>query len=192
MLGAARMVGTAVPNAAPVLSISSYSQESVNLSWTYSAAPDSYKVYKDSSLYTTTASTSQTVSGLKPNTSYSFYVVPVFGTTNGTASNVKTQQTANVNISLSVSAIGSTTCSLTWSVDNTTAYTYLNLMWLPGNDVSGGWRQYSNESPSSSGISIVGLLPSTQYWFYLQASDSSTATGDVYGTSTTVTFTTNS
>ncbi|WP_412850910.1 endonuclease [Chryseobacterium sp. PMSZPI] len=69
---------TQAPTAATGLNITGKTSNSISLSWT--AATDnvgvtSYAVYMNGTLNTTVSSTSATISGLNPSTTYNFYVV---------------------------------------------------------------------------------------------------------------------
>lgn len=69
---------TQAPTAATGLNVSGTTSSSISLAWnasTDNVGVTAYNVYMNGSLQTTTSSTSTTISGLTPSTTYSFYVV---------------------------------------------------------------------------------------------------------------------
>jgi len=69
---------TQAPTAATGLNVSGKTSNSISLAWnasTDNVGVTAYNVYMDGNLATTVSSTSTTISGLTPSTTYSFYVV---------------------------------------------------------------------------------------------------------------------
>jgi endonuclease I/chitodextrinase len=69
---------TQAPTAATGLNVSGKTSSSISLAWnasTDNVGVTAYNVYMDGNLATTVSSTSTTISGLTPSTTYSFYVV---------------------------------------------------------------------------------------------------------------------
>ena len=69
---------TQAPTAATGLNVSGKTSSSISLAWnasTDNVGVTAYNVYMDGNLKTTVSSTSTTISGLTPSTTYSFYVV---------------------------------------------------------------------------------------------------------------------
>ncbi len=94
------------PPGAPVLSVSSYDDTTITLSWTTpSGSPTSYNIYKGGVLYANVAASPSVVSGLSANTTYALTVTGVNGTGEGPVSNTATQKTAKV-VTQTISATG--------------------------------------------------------------------------------------
>lgn len=121
---------TQAPTAATGLTVSGKTSNSIALSWnasTDNVGVSSYNVYMDGTLKTTVNSTSTTISGLAPSTTYSFYVVAqdaagnssansatVSGTTNAGGGTTPSTGCANENFE-SIPAASSTYSTKTWS-----------------------------------------------------------------------------
>jgi len=120
---------TQAPTAATGLNVSGTTSSSISLAWnasTDNVGVTAYNVYMNGSLQTTTSSTSTTISGLTPSTTYSFYVVakdaagnsssnssPVSGTTNSGGTTPGTN-CANESFE-TIPAASSTYTTRTWS-----------------------------------------------------------------------------
>ncbi len=122
---------TQAPTAATNLAVSAKTSSSISLTWnasTDNVGVSAYNVYMNGNLQTTVNSTSATISGLNPSTTYSFYVVAkdaagnlssnsstVAGTTNtGTTNPIPSTDCANENFE-SIPAASSTYSTRTWS-----------------------------------------------------------------------------
>ncbi|MBP2616368.1 endonuclease [Chryseobacterium jejuense] len=122
---------TQAPTAATSLAVSAKTSNSISLTWnaaTDNVGVSAYNVYMNGSLQTTVSSTSTTISGLTPSTTYSFYVVAkdaagnsssnsstVSGTTNaGTTNPNPSTDCVNENFE-SIPAASSTYSAKTWS-----------------------------------------------------------------------------
>lgn len=121
---------TQAPTVATGLTVSGKTSNSIALSWnasTDNVGVSSYNVYMDGTLKTTVNSTSTTISGLAPSTTYSFYVVAqdaagnssansatVSGTTNAGGGTTPSTGCANENFE-SIPAASSTYSTKTWS-----------------------------------------------------------------------------
>lgn len=120
---------TQAPTAATGLNVSGTTSSSISLAWnasTDNVGVTAYNVYMNGSLQTTTSSTSTTISGLTPSTTYNFYVVAkdaagnyssnsstVSGTTNSGGTNPGTN-CANESFE-TIPAASSTYTTRTWS-----------------------------------------------------------------------------
>lgn len=120
---------TQAPTAATGLNVSGTTSSSISLAWnasTDNVGVTAYNVYMNGNLQTTTSSTSTTISGLTPSTTYSFYVVAkdaagnsssnsstVSGTTNSGGTNPGTN-CANESFE-TIPAASSTYTTRTWS-----------------------------------------------------------------------------
>lgn len=120
---------TQAPTAATNLNVSGKTANSISLAWnasTDNVGVTSYTVYMNGSVKATVSSTSTTISGLNPSTTYSFYVVAkdaagnsssnsstVSGTTNAGSSTPSTG-CANENFE-AIPAASATYASRTWS-----------------------------------------------------------------------------
>jgi endonuclease I/chitodextrinase len=72
------VVDTQAPTAPTNLATNNPTANSISLSWTASTdniGVTGYEIYKDGNLYTTVTSTTATVSGLNPSTTYNFYII---------------------------------------------------------------------------------------------------------------------
>ncbi len=122
---------TQAPTAATNLAVSAKTSSSISLTWnasTDNVGVSAYNVYMNGNLQTTVNSTSATISGLNPSTTYSFYVVAkdaagnlssnsstVAGTTNtGTTNPSPSTDCTNENFE-SIPAASSTYSTRTWS-----------------------------------------------------------------------------
>ncbi|MEG0927097.1 endonuclease [Chryseobacterium sp.] len=121
---------TQAPTTATGLNVSGKTANSISLAWnasTDNVGVTSYTVYMNGSLKTTVSSTSATISGLNPSTTYNFYVVAkdaagnsssnsstVSGTTNAGGPTIPTTDCVNENFE-TIPAASSTYTSKTWS-----------------------------------------------------------------------------
>lgn len=122
---------TQAPTAATGLTVSAKTSNSISLAWnasTDNVGVTAYNIYMNGSLQATVNSTSATISGLNPSTTYTFYVVAkdaagnsssnssaVSGTTNaGTTNPNPSTGCANENFE-SIPAASSTYSTKTWS-----------------------------------------------------------------------------
>ncbi len=125
---------TQAPTAATNLNISGKTSNSISLAWnasTDNVGVTAYNIYMNGSLKTTVSSTSTTVSGLSPSTTYSFYVVAKDAAGNSSPNSSTVSGTTNA---------GSTTPS--------TGCTNENFETIPAANAS-----YSTRTWSSGGIS---------------------------------------
>jgi endonuclease I/chitodextrinase len=120
---------TQAPTAATGLNVSGKTSSSISLAWnasTDNVGVTAYNVYMDGNLKTTVSSTSTTISGLAPSTSYSFYVVAkdAAGNSSSNSSTVSgTTDAGNTNPGTScanesfetIPAASSTYSTKTWS-----------------------------------------------------------------------------
>lgn len=89
---------TQAPTAVTGLNVSGKTSSSISLAWnasTDNVGVASYSVYMNGSLKTTVSSTSATVSGLNPSTSYSFYVVAKDAAGNSSSNSSTVSDTTN-------------------------------------------------------------------------------------------------
>lgn len=121
---------TQAPTAATALTVSGKTSNSISLAWnasTDNVGVSSYDVYMNGSLKTNANSTSTTVTGLNPSTTYSFYIVAkdaagnsssnsatVSGTTDAGGTTTPSTGCANENFE-SISAASSTYSTKTWT-----------------------------------------------------------------------------
>lgn len=121
---------TQAPTAATGLNISGTTSSSISLTWnasTDNVGVSSYAVYMNGSLKTTVSSTSATITGLTPSTTYSFYVVAkdaagnsssnssaISGTTNAGTTN-PTTDCVNENFENIPTGTSSSYSTRTWS-----------------------------------------------------------------------------
>ncbi|WP_082420557.1 glycosyl hydrolase family 18 protein [Paenibacillus sp. A3] len=182
---------TTPPTAPTSVSASNVTSTSVTLTWTASTdnvGVTGYDVYQGSTLVGSVATTSYTVSGLTPSTSYTFTVKAkdaagnvsaasnaVTVKTNGT-SNDTTPPTAPTGVSASNVTSSSVTLAWTASTDN---------VGVTGYDVYQGGTLVGSVATTS--YTVTGLTASTSYTFTVKAKD---AAGNVSAASNAVTVTT--
>lgn len=93
---------TQAPTTVTGLTISSKASNSISLSWnasTDNVGVSSYAVYMNGSLNTTVSSTSATIAGLNPSTTYSFYVVAKDAAGNSSTNSSTVSGTTNAGTS---------------------------------------------------------------------------------------------
>ena len=164
---------TAKPTTPTALSAGAVTVSSLTLSWkasTDSLGITSYTVYKGSAVAGTSKTTSLAISGLSPNTSYTFTVVATDAAKNLSAasaplvvSTLKDTQppSAPANLKAVISTLG-TAVTLTWSaaVDNVGVT---------------GYKVFENSNlvgtVTTTGVVVNSLLPSTSYSFAVKATD---------------------
>lgn len=121
---------TQAPTTATGLNVSGKTANSISLAWnasTDNVGVTGYTVYMDGNVKTTVSSTSATISGLNPSTTYNFYVVAkdaagnsssnsstVSGTTNSGGTTIPTTDCVNENFE-TIPAASTTYTSKTWS-----------------------------------------------------------------------------
>jgi chitodextrinase len=187
---------TVAPTAATNLAVTGTTSSTVSLSW-FAASDDvavtNYDIYMNGVLKTSVSSSNltATITGLTPETLYSFYVVakdaapnssPASNTVNGTTTIfIPDTETPTAPTNLAVTGSSSSTVSLSWtaSTDNigVTSYdVYVN----------------STFKSSVSGTTAIvnGLTPVTMYSFYVVAKDAATnsslQSNSVNGTTTVI------
>jgi chitinase len=165
-----------MPNAPTGLSVTARTTKTVSLQWTAAVATDfpiaSYDVYAGTTLSTSVTGTSATVSGLTPNTAYSFTV-----RAKDTRGNVSSASAA-VSATTLNPANDTTPPSVPGSLKNTAkSSTTVSLAWNASSDANGiaGYDVFANGSLKTSvtGLSTVvsGLAPLTPYTFTVKARD---------------------
>ncbi|HXI85500.1 MAG TPA: fibronectin type III domain-containing protein, partial [Verrucomicrobiae bacterium] len=185
---------TTAPSVPTGLTGSAVSSTQINLSW--SASTDTggsglagYKIYKNGVLLTTTASTSYSVTGLSPSTTYSFTVAAY-----DNAGNISPQSTT---VSATTPAAADTTAPTvpTGLTGSAVSSSQVNLGWSASTDTGGsglaGYKIYKNgvllTTTASTSYSATGLSPSTTYTFTVAAYDNA---GNTSAQSTGVSVTT--
>ncbi|WP_445013540.1 glycosyl hydrolase family 18 protein [Paenibacillus oleatilyticus] len=183
---------TQPPTAPANLSVSGKTSTTVSLSWgasTDNVGVTGYDVYQGGALVGNAATTSYTVSGLTPSTSYTFTVKAKDAAGNvSAASNAVTVTTdgaptdttpPTAPTGVSASNVTSTSVTLTWtaSTDN---------VGVTGYDVYQGGVLVGNAATTS--YTVSGLTPSTSYTFTVKAKD---AAGNVSAASNAVSVKTN-
>jgi chitodextrinase len=165
------------PSVPTALTASAVTGSNVTLSWaasTDNVGVTGYDVLRDGTVVASATATTYQVTGLTPNTSYSFAVRAKDGAGNvSAASTAINVRTADVPVdtepptapsSLTVASIGSTSVTLGWtaSTDNVgvSGYEVLN-----GTTVVG--------STATTSLQITGLTPDTSYTFSVRAKDTS-------------------
>ncbi|GIO29747.1 MULTISPECIES: glycosyl hydrolase family 18 protein [Paenibacillus] len=182
---------TQAPTAPSNLKISGQTSNSVTLTWTASTdniGVTGYDVYQGNSLAGSATSTTYTVSGLSPSTSYTFTVKAKDAAGNvSDASNAVTVKLGAADTvpptapgNLSVTAKTSTSVTLTWtaSMDN---------VGVAGYDVYQGNAPAASVDGSTLTAVINALTPNTAYTFTVKAKD---AAGNVSAASNALTVTT--
>ena len=183
--------GDTEPPVAPTnLASSNITTNSVDLSWnasTDNVGVTGYAIYKNGSLLSTTTGTSYSVTGLSPNTTYSFYVKAYDAAGNYSSAS----STLNVT-TLDEADTQAPTAPTNLAYANLTQIS-VDLSWTASSDNVGvtGYQIYKNGSllttTTGTSYSVNGLSASTSYSFYVKAYD---AAGNVSSASNTVSFTT--
>lgn len=175
---------TTPPSAPTSLRTTSSTVTTLALAWnasTDNVGVVSYRVYRGTTLLATVAGTTYTVSGLSPNTLYSFTVRALDAATNvSAASSSLSARTASdtaapsVPVSLRTTASSVTSVALAWnaSTDNVGVVSYR---------VYRGTTLVATVSGTS--YSVTGLSPNTSYSFTVRALD---AAGNVSAASSTL------
>ncbi|MFD0672790.1 fibronectin type III domain-containing protein [Cohnella sp. GCM10027633] len=182
---------TTAPSAPANLSSPSKTSTSVNLSWSSSTdnvGVTGYDVYNGSTLAGTTAGTTFTVSGLSPNTAYSFTVKAKDAAGNASAASGALSVTTNAAADTTVPS------APTGLSSPSKTSTSVNLSWTASTDNVGvtGYEIYRGGTlaTTSTGTSatVSGLSPSTTYSFTVKAKD---AAGNLSAASSALSVTTN-
>lgn len=167
----AQIIDTISPNDVTNLVILSKTTSSVTLTWTASASSDinSYRVYNGSTLLTTASTTSSTLSGLLPNTNYTFTVKGVDSSGNistGVSISVSTSQSGDTTppndvLGFKTTNVSSNSVSLSWNASTSTD--------------TQDYQLYQGTTLLSTIIgttySVVGLNPFTSYAFTIKSRD---------------------
>ncbi len=187
--GLETMVPASSPQAGPggptqpsgPLSVSSTTSNSVTLTWSALPGASNYRVLQGSSpggpfivsTAGTVPGTSATVTGLSPNTTYYFQVVPLDQVgnpgppTNTVSANTSVSLAAPANLAL-VTATG-TSAMLTWGASpGATAYRVMQSQ-LP----AGPFVTVNPTSLTTTGATVGNLTPNTTYYFQVVALDGS-------------------
>jgi predicted phage tail protein len=171
------------------LVINSSTGSSVSLSWTAIPGAVSYQVLQSTSSagpFTPTGSpvtaTTATVSGLTPGVTYYFQVVALdpAGHASNPSNTVSTSGSPSLAAptSVSVGTTTSTSATLTWTGPANASSYRVNVATAAG----GPFTQANVSTISSTGATVVGLQPSTPYFFQAIALDSSGAQSPPSGT----------
>jgi chitodextrinase len=164
---------TTAPSAPTNLTAPSRTSTSITLSWTASTdnvAVTGYDVYSGATLAQTVAATQATVTGLTPNTTYSFTVRARDASGNVSAPTAALNVTTSLPdttppsapAGLTVTSVTSSSASLSWtaSTDN---------VGVTGYDVYNGTLLTTSVTVTSA--TITGLAPSTSYSLTVRARD---------------------
>ena len=177
---------TTAPNNITGLAVSNFAYNALTLSWTASNSLDvaGYRVYNGSTLIGSPTSSPFNVTGLNPQTAYTFFVKAI-DSSNNLSSGVNVDATtpatpadttppANV-ASVSTSNLAETSVTLTWTASSSGD--------VSGYDIYNGSTFITTVTVLT--YNVTGLTASTQYTFWVKARD---AAGNVAtGTSTTAT-----
>ena len=171
------------------LSASGTTTTNTNLSWTASSdnvGVIGYDVYQNGALISTVNTTSLTITGLVPATTYNFYIKA-----KDAVGNVSSESNTVIVTTLAPIDTTAPTASILSASGTTTTNT--NLSWSASSDNVGviGYDVYQNgvlrTTVNATSLTITGLVPATTYNFYIKAKD---AVGNVSSESNTVIVTT--
>jgi len=169
---------SASPAAPTGLASSGVTSTSTNLSWSAVTPPpncsvSSYTVFKNGASVGTAGSTSFTVTGLSPSTTYTFMVA-------ATDSFGLGSQSAGINVTtLAASCAASLSAPTGLAASNTTS-TSTTISWSavtpPANCSVSGYSVFQNGTSigtsTTTSFNVTGLSPSTTYTFTVAATDS--------------------
>jgi endoglucanase len=163
------------PSVPTALTASAVSGSSVTLNWaasTDNVGVTGYDVLRDGTVVASSTSTAYQVTGLTPNTSYSFAVRAKDGAGNvsasSTAINVRTAdnpvdtEPPTAPSSLRAASIGSTSVTLSWTAST-------DDVGVSGYDVLNGTTVVGSTATTS--LQVTGLTPDTSYTFSVRAKD---------------------
>ncbi len=182
---------TQAPTVPTSLASSNVTQTTLTLGWTASidnVGVTGYDIYRNGTLFASSATNAYNVTGLVASTSYSFYVKAkdaagnisgASNTINVTTSAAVDTQAPSIPTSLASSNVTVSSVSLSWnaSTDN---------VGVTGYDI---YRNGSFlASSTSTSYNVTGLSASTTYTFYVKAKD---AAGNISNASSTISVTTN-
>ena len=161
---------------------SSYPESSINLSWSVSLNSSNYKIYQksggDYSYIGITSSNSYSVTGLQPQTSYTFKVMPITGNSSyvGYTGNYSNEASATTTASTAPAItdgpftfVTSSTITVTFAATNTQSWKINRF---------GGVEIGSGNGSSGSGYDD-GLNPSTNYFYQITLWSGPNQTGTV-------------
>lgn len=140
----------------------------VNLSWTASQNANGYRVYQWTGWQWqqigSAGTTSYSVTGLNPNTTYYFYV-DAYNTYGSAATNWVSVTTPSskptVPVSFRATAVSGTQVNLSWTASQN-ANGYRVYQWT-------GWWWQQIGSTGATSYSVTGLRSNTTYYFYVSA-----------------------
>ena len=176
---------TEVPTAPTNLVASNITNTTVDLNWTASTdniGVSFYEIFKDGTIYTTSATNSVTVTGLTINTQYNFTVYAkdaagnsslVSNTATITTTNIIDSTPPNAITDLSSANISSTGLTLNWSVPNDNVGVVSYDIYKDGILLS---------QVSTNTYNVTGLSPETVYNFTVYAKDAAGNTSLVSNT----------
>ncbi|MCF6366535.1 MAG: GEVED domain-containing protein [Bacteroidales bacterium] len=183
---------TQAPTAPSNLSSSSVTSNSLTISWTASTdnvAVTGYEVFKDGTSLGTVTGTSASVTGLTPETQYSFYVKAYDAAGN------KSNASNTISVTTAVEAdTQAPTAPSSLAFANVTQIS-VDLSWTASTDNVGvtGYKIYKDgtllTSVTGTSYTVNGLSAATTYQFYVIATD---AAGNTSSQSNTVSVTTQS
>ena len=171
------------------LSASGTTTTNTNLSWTASSdnvGVIGYDVYQNGALISTVNTTSLTITGLVPATTYNFYIKA-----KDAVGNVSSESNTVIVTTLAPIDTTAPTASILSASGTTTTNT--NLSWTASSDNVEviGYDVYQNgvlrTTVNATSITITGLMPATTYNFYIKAKD---AAGNASPNSNTINVTT--
>ncbi|WNG52354.1 chitinase [Archangium minus] len=166
---------TQAPSAPSGLTSTSKSSTSVSLSWNASTdniGVTGYEVFSGSTLAASTTGTSATVSGLSPNTTYTFTVKARDAAGNRSAASSAFSVTTDPQIADTQAPTAPTSLRATGTTSNS-----VSLTWSASNDNVGvtGYEVFSGSTlaatTTGTSATVSGLSPSTTYTFTVKARD---------------------